>query len=453
MPAPLKILFRKFHELPENLPAKQYRFFVFSNYAFLMAGLFHLAFIFIFALLDLRLLSIYNIFSTLLWGICIYLNFQGWRFIQILLANLEVLIHAALCVAILGWESGFHYYILCVPLVIFLSRWPLPSKIGLCTVNCLAYALLYYFADLISSRSAIPTIYVKGFNYVNMTSIFFSIAFIAYYYRRVVLNVEHNLEIAHGQTTRALIRLNENLTDAAVYVRSILPAPIDEGPIRLRWTFIPSESLGGDAFGYNWLDQDRFAVYLLDVSGHGVSAALLSATIANVLRSSALPQVDFSQPDQVLAALNRAFPSEDNNDMFFTIWYGVYNLKSGHLAYASGGHPPALLCLGPPSGLRLVLLGTQNHVVGGFGNAAFRKDVQSVNRSAHLYVFSDGVYEFLQADGRRWKYKEFTDFLGRLHRESDEDFERLLSAIKTLNPSNVFEDDFTMLKVAFYGGL
>ena len=68
MPAAIKLLFSKFHELPSNLPAKQYRFFVFSNYAFLMAGMFHFAFIFIFAFLDLRILSIYNIFSSLLWG-------------------------------------------------------------------------------------------------------------------------------------------------------------------------------------------------------------------------------------------------------------------------------------------------------------------------------------------------------------------------------------------------
>ncbi|MGD8266992.1 MAG: hypothetical protein PVF55_02420 [Desulfobacterales bacterium] len=233
MPSLFKSLFRKFHQLPDYVPARQYRFFVFSNYAFLMAGFFHMAFIFIFALLDLHLLSIYNLFSSLLWGFCIYLNFRGGQIAPMLAANAEVLIHGALCVAILGWGSGFHYYILTVPLVIFLSPWPLPSKIGLCTFNCIAYALLYFFSGLISPESAIPTRYVMAFNYVNMTSIFFSISFIAYYYRRVVLNVERNLEIAHGQTARALTRLNENLADAAVYVQSILPTPIDGNTMNL----------------------------------------------------------------------------------------------------------------------------------------------------------------------------------------------------------------------------
>jgi hypothetical protein len=90
MPSLFKSLFRKFHELPSNLPDRHYRFFVFSNYAFLLAGLFHLAFIFIFALHDLYILAIYNIFSTLLWVLCIYLNFRGWWRVAITAGNIEI---------------------------------------------------------------------------------------------------------------------------------------------------------------------------------------------------------------------------------------------------------------------------------------------------------------------------------------------------------------------------
>ena len=139
-----KKIIEKFHTLPDDVSGKQHRFFVFTNYAFLVAGLFHFAFIWIFALLDLPLLSIYNIISSVLWGGCIYLNLQGRRVIQLLLANAEVLIHATLCVAVLGWDSGFHYYILTVPLVVFLSPWEIQYKIGLCAFNCVAYALMYH---------------------------------------------------------------------------------------------------------------------------------------------------------------------------------------------------------------------------------------------------------------------------------------------------------------------
>ena len=77
--------------------------------------------------------------------------------------------------------------------------------------------------------------------------------------------------------------LLHELAQAAKYVRSLLPEPTD-GAVRTRWRFEPSSQLGGDFFGYDWIDPDHFAVYLLDVSGHGVGAALLSVSVANALR-------------------------------------------------------------------------------------------------------------------------------------------------------------------------
>ena len=91
------------------------------------------------------------------------------------------------------------------------------------------------------------------------------------------------------------------------------------------------------------MDDDHFAIYLIDVSGHGVGAALLSVSVMNVLRSESFTKTDFKTPEQILESLNHAFPGEDNNDMFFTIWYGIYNKRTKVLTYASGGHPPALL--------------------------------------------------------------------------------------------------------------
>lgn len=72
-------------------------------------------------------------------------------------------------------------------------------------------------------------------------------------------------------------------------------------------------------------------------------AALLSITIANVIRSQALVNTDFGDPAHVLNTLNEMFPMEKHNDMYFTIWYGVYNKEKRLLKYSSAGHPPALL--------------------------------------------------------------------------------------------------------------
>ena len=446
-----KELFKKFHELPVNLTSEHYRFFVFVNYAFLLAAIFHFAFIWIFAILGVNILSIYNIFSSLIWVMLIYLNLRGLKIVPIVLANIEILIHSVLCVVIIGWNSGLHYYILAIPLVLFLSSWPTISKILVCILNGIALVILNYYTNISPTLTAINPVYLNWLNYTNILGIVFAISYCSYYYRLIVLSVENKLEIENRRTTEALNRLNEDLSDAADYVKTILPVPINEGPVRSNWEFIPSASLGGDAFGYHWLDKDNFAIYLLDVCGHGVGAALLSATIMNVLRSHALPQADFCEPDQVLSALNDSFPGEENNDMFFTIWYGVYNKQTHNLAYASGGHPPALLLSGSlDENTHVVQLGTPNCVVGGIKNAAYQKNVQSLMDNSCLYVFSDGVYEFIQSDGSRWKYEEFANYLRDLHSGDDKDVDRLVNSAKDLKQSNVFEDDFTFLKISFY---
>src|SRR5262249_16938261 len=105
-------------------------------------------------------------------------------------------------------------------------------------------------------------------------------------------------------------RLAAELEEAAMFVRSLLPEPL-HGRIRTDWRFISCSKLGGDFFGYHWLDEDKFAIYLLDVCGHGVAAALLSISIHNALRRQALHEARLDRPSEVLAALNRAFPMDE----------------------------------------------------------------------------------------------------------------------------------------------
>ena len=114
--------------------------------------------------------------------------------------------------------------------------------------------------------------------------------------------------IQRAKLEAVLGRLNSELAEAADYVKFLLPQPITEGPLKADWRFVPSTTLGGDALGYHWVDEDSFAIYLVDVCGHGVGAALHSVSVLNVLRSENLQNTDFRRPDQVLAGLNRFFP-------------------------------------------------------------------------------------------------------------------------------------------------
>ena len=243
--------------------------------------------------------------------------------------------------------------------------------------------------------------------------------------------------------------LEAELAEAAEYVQSLLPDPMTE-PISIEAKFIPSRQLGGDCFDYNWLDADYLAIYLLDVAGHGLRAALPSVAVLNLLRSRALPNIDYYKPSDVLRSLNTTFQMSYQNDKYFTIWYGVYNRISRQLVYASAGHPPAvLISQSPASTAKIKRLKTPGMPVGMFPDAPYVDNCCDVEDLSTLYIFSDGVYEIHQPDGNIWGLDPFIDLLAAYNGASADQLELVLNYIQNLNAKAVFDDDWSLLKVNF----
>lgn len=249
---------------------------------------------------------------------------------------------------------------------------------------------------------------------------------------------------------RAEAALQAEFAEAAEYVRSLLPAPITE-PVAIESRFIPSQQLGGDGFDYYWLDRDHLAVYLLDVSGHGSRAALLSVSVLNLLRSRFLPNTNFYQPNEVLTALNQLIQMDRQRNMYFTIWYGVYNQKERQLVYASAGHPPALLLSGSSDNIQVKQLRTSGCLpIGMFSTAQYVNDCCEIEKISNLYVFSDGIYEIRLPDGTIWDLNDFLQLLSDCHRSGNAfSLEPILDAVRNLMAKETFEDDVSLLQVNF----
>ncbi|MFM8415066.1 MAG: SpoIIE family protein phosphatase [Planctomycetota bacterium] len=239
--------------------------------------------------------------------------------------------------------------------------------------------------------------------------------------------------------------LANDIATAADYVRSLLPAPRDLAAVRADWRFIPSASLGGDAFGYHDLDADHLAIYLLDVCGHGVGAALLSVSALTAIRSETLPQTDFRDPAAVLAALNRAFPMERHNDMFFTAWYGVFDRGRRRLRWAGGGHPPALLLAG--GGSTHALLGSEGPLIGAVEGLEFTADEVEVPPGSRVFVYSDGAFEVSRPDGSMWAFDEFVETLAGGGAPGEGRMDRLLGRVRELSGREDFHDDFSIMEL------
>lgn len=244
--------------------------------------------------------------------------------------------------------------------------------------------------------------------------------------------------------------LRDDLEEAAAYAKSLLPLPLS-GEIETSWRFIPSTQLGGDAFGYHWVDDDHFAIYLLDVCGHGVGAALLSITVMNVLRSETLPDTNFLDPAIVLNALNETFPMEKHNNMFFTIWYGVFCKSNRTLVYSSGGHPPAILLTGADSShFTMEHLKTPGLVIGGMSGERFLNKTITVDRFNRLFVFSDGVYEISRDNGEVLQLGDFLEILKASEISGGDVLNQIIQRVSKIANNRPFEDDFSIVKVIFH---
>ncbi|BAY31878.1 response regulator receiver modulated serine phosphatase [Nostoc carneum NIES-2107] len=249
------------------------------------------------------------------------------------------------------------------------------------------------------------------------------------------------------QTQKQL--LEAELAEAAEYVRSLLPLPLTE-PLTINSRFIPSRQLGGDCFDYYWLDSESLAIYLLDTAGHGLKATLPSISVLNLLRSRALGNLNYYQPSCVLKALNETFQINEQNDKYFTIWYGVYNRVKRQLIYATAGHPPAILVSGKSvKNTEVQLLRTPGMPIGMFPEAKYIDGFCNVEAYSNLYIFSDGAYEITKPDGKLWSLDAFIQLIISLRNNVESPLEELLNYLMALHSQESFEDDLSIIEVNF----
>ncbi len=240
-------------------------------------------------------------------------------------------------------------------------------------------------------------------------------------------------------------RLRKELVIAGQFFQSLLPEEITNGPLLTSYKYVPTDKLGGDALGYFKIDEHTFIFYLLDVCGHGISSALFSSSVLNILRFQNLPDVDFKDPAHVFGGLNKIFQMNKHHGMYFTIWYGVYDLRTNVLNFASAGHHPALLMNGSE---KFEKLSGANFIIGGLQNYNFKTEKKVIPPGSKIYIFSDGVYDAKLKDGSNMTIDDLAGILMNNSTAANE-LHKLYDYVRSLNNGKSLKDDFTILKVEF----
>jgi predicted ATPase len=242
-------------------------------------------------------------------------------------------------------------------------------------------------------------------------------------------------------------RMRAEFAAGIQYVRDCIPPPMD-GLVSVDWRYCPASTLGGDAIGYHWVDDDHLALYLIDVTGHGLDAALLSVSVANVIRAGALAGADMKEPDQVLAKLNDAFQGEQHGERYFTTWYGVYHCLNRTMTWTGGGHPPSILLVrGEPNPL---LLPSSGLIMGVLRGVDFPARSCRIPVGARLLILSDGVFEIFRDGHSVWDLDACVAHLAALADFQGSLVDGLLDHVRQLRGSPDLEDDFSVIEARFH---
>ncbi|MFC2131308.1 SpoIIE family protein phosphatase [Bacteroidota bacterium] len=262
-----------------------------------------------------------------------------------------------------------------------------------------------------------------------------------------ILLEEKNKELSelNDAKDKYLSIINFELERASSYALSLLPEKIDDKFIKTDFKFVPSSTLGGDALGYQWLDKDNFSFYLLDVSGHGIGSALHSSSVLSSLKFETLPNADFKTPSNVLFHLNSIFKMKDHSNLYFTVWYGVYNKLDRTLKYASAGHPPAFLI----DADNHKKLSTRNICIGGFTDFNFIQETIQIEKGTRIFIYSDGVYEIRSSEDSKWNISELFNYIKSNKTDSGLDPAKIYSLVQDINRKKNLDDDFSILEVVF----
>lgn len=224
---------------------------------------------------------------------------------------------------------------------------------------------------------------------------------------RTQLNLQRlaeSLREAHIDLQAKQARIEHDLRAASVIQRSLLPAaaPLAIPGVELAWRLVPSASIGGDMLGCQPLGDDHLALFVFDVSGHGVPAAMVTVSVSQFLAPQcgrlmirACQRPVPTPPAAVLALLEREYPF-GRFERFLTMAYVVVELRTGRLRYAVAGHPPPIILRRDGALERLEVGGP---LIGLGDELPFEEGEAQLGAGDRLLLYTDGLADAAVAGG------------------------------------------------------
>lgn len=278
---------------------------------------------------------------------------------------------------------------------------------------------------------------------------------------------------------RELGRKNEQISNALREISSLYEAvdrdlvearKMQQGLVRERFRGFatadislllkPSGHVGGDLVGFFRAGQDKVAIYSIDVSGHGIASALLTARLASFL-SDGSPEQNIAlkmnsegrmsgrPPREVAALLNKLMLEEMRSELYFTIAFGYLDLRSGRIELTQCGHPnPAVM----RNSERILFRGENGMPIGLLEDAEYTEYAIQMRPGDRILLYSDGFTECAGNKGDLLGEGGFRKILAQNRELEGNDFlEALVWDLDLFCATADFPDDLSCVMVEFHG--
>ena len=267
---------------------------------------------------------------------------------------------------------------------------------------------------------------------------------------------QRKLTVLNRQLSERQERMDEDLRAAAGIQKSLLPVSLPRiSNLDIAWRFLPSETIGGDVFNIFMLDEHHLGIYMLDVSGHGVPAALVTVSVSQMLlphtglvvrkNPTSASGCNITSPREVMELLDREYPLE-RFDKFFSMIYIVLDVRDGGFAICNAGHMPALLFRSDGGIEKLKKGGT---VIGLGGMVPFEQQEETLYKGDKLLLYTDGVTDFMNSRLERFGKDRFTHAARSFHhRPMEEMVNGIHVAMTAFGDGFPIQDDVSILGIS-----
>jgi sigma-B regulation protein RsbU (phosphoserine phosphatase) len=258
--------------------------------------------------------------------------------------------------------------------------------------------------------------------------------------RSFKLQIEKQRKEIHEQ--QELIRKDLKLAEQVQ--RSLVPKPINLESIDVSVKYMPMIGLGGDFADIYYDGVENIYLTLVDVTGHGITAALLVNRISNEIRNFVREKIE---PASILYHVNNfIFDAFDGMAMFLTMFSGVVNIRKGTFTYAGSAHPAVILWKKRDN--EFLKLESQNIIIGyeKRDENRFLQDTVVVGAEDKLIMYTDGIIETEDAGKRQLGINGLVDFFRQsIYLPVDEIADMMITGIKDYSPQPLKDDVYLIL--------